>query len=827
MKKCILLPALLAYILCCPLYLVAQEATPSEQATADKGVSPVSNPANGRVANGTTRAVIIGISDYQDPRIPDLRFAHRDAEALAAYLRSPAGGSVPEDNLRVLINEDATEARIGNALYWLLEETKEGDQVIFYFSGHGDVERKISSKPGFLLGWNANAGVYLAGGTLKVRDLQEIITTLSQEQNARVLVITDACRAGKLAGDEEGGIQITGASLAKKFANEIKILSCQPDELSVEGEQWGGGRGVFSYHLIEGLLGLADQNTDMQISLSEIRRYLEDQVSSEVSNQSPMTVGDIKEVIARVDPELLREVKQLKKGQAPQLHATNTKGAEATLLASLDSRTREKYAAFQQALHDKNFQQSEGAGTDRLFRQLMQVPELKPLYAHMRQNYAAALQDDAQQVLYKLLEADPAVCLRVAEGYQRSYQDYPQYLERAAELLGTKHFMYRTIKARQYWFEAYLQSLTIKGDQEKAQRVLAGYRKALEYQPDMPQAWLEIGLQYGFELNQPDSAKHYFNKAIQSTANWVLPYTHYANWHSSRGEFEQAKTWLDKAFAIDSNSVVTWHALYDWANRQYMPGYEINICLRSLQIDSTIACTWLSLGKAYLNVGDYKEAERAFKKAIELDPAFVSCIYWLAEVYTMTNQAEEAERYAMQLIQLDTTNASSFNFAGTVYRQFGYDMQAEVMWDKAFRLDNEHLPTLSNLAFHYLRSGRSKKAERLADQITKLAPADYSGFQTAGIVYQRTGRYSKAVEMYKKAIELNPDYHLNYAGLAVPYMCMERYPEADSMFQKALALEPGDWISKNRLALLYIKMDQPRDAAKLLNEIGLEGPNDV
>ncbi len=32
----------------------------------------------------TTRAVIIGISDNQDKKIPDLQYAHKDAEAFAS-----------------------------------------------------------------------------------------------------------------------------------------------------------------------------------------------------------------------------------------------------------------------------------------------------------------------------------------------------------------------------------------------------------------------------------------------------------------------------------------------------------------------------------------------------------------------------------------------------------------------------------------------------------------------------------------------------------------------------------------------------------------------
>jgi hypothetical protein len=42
--------------------------------------------------SGATYAVVIGISDYQDAEIPDLRFADKDAEAFANYLHSPAGG---------------------------------------------------------------------------------------------------------------------------------------------------------------------------------------------------------------------------------------------------------------------------------------------------------------------------------------------------------------------------------------------------------------------------------------------------------------------------------------------------------------------------------------------------------------------------------------------------------------------------------------------------------------------------------------------------------------------------------------------------------------
>ncbi|MBK9962826.1 MAG: caspase family protein [Saprospiraceae bacterium] len=209
----------------------------------EKGMTPV--VPNGVKETGVTRAVIVGISDYQNVKITDLQFADRDARSFADYLKSPAGGKVDSAHIVLLLNDKATSGQFVSALYGLMEESKEGDQVIIYFSGHGDVESTTISQPGFLLCWDAPARVYMGGGTFGLTYLQEIISTLSLATKSRVLVITDACRAGKLAGSSIGGSQATAANLSKQYANEVKIMSCQPDELSLEGKSWGGGRGCF------------------------------------------------------------------------------------------------------------------------------------------------------------------------------------------------------------------------------------------------------------------------------------------------------------------------------------------------------------------------------------------------------------------------------------------------------------------------------------------------------------------------------------------------------------------------------------------------------
>ena len=52
--------------------LFAQQLTVSE-----RGTVPLKINSN---STGTTRALVVGISDYEDKDIPDLKYANRDAE---------------------------------------------------------------------------------------------------------------------------------------------------------------------------------------------------------------------------------------------------------------------------------------------------------------------------------------------------------------------------------------------------------------------------------------------------------------------------------------------------------------------------------------------------------------------------------------------------------------------------------------------------------------------------------------------------------------------------------------------------------------------------
>jgi uncharacterized caspase-like protein len=246
-----------------------------------------------------TRALIIGISEYQDAKIPKLRYAHRDANAFYHFLINQEWVT-EERNARLLVNEQATFGNLVKEFSWLLEKSEKGDRAIIYFAGHGDKEKLTGDGLGYLLTYNTTHNNLMQSAAIHLSVLQKIVNKMALK-GVDVVLITDACKSGTASGPMPGASDVT-ANMVKTFSQETMLLSCHPNELSEEGPAWGGGRGVFSYFLIEGLSGKADRDRNGEITVREIEIYVGDQVQKAVKNQLPLAVGDKNRVLAYVAP---------------------------------------------------------------------------------------------------------------------------------------------------------------------------------------------------------------------------------------------------------------------------------------------------------------------------------------------------------------------------------------------------------------------------------------------------------------------------------------------------------------------------------------------
>ncbi|MBK6995454.1 MAG: caspase family protein [Lewinellaceae bacterium] len=740
-----MLKLLLVLLLSLP-YLASSQNTPAAN-SGEKSIKPI-------LQSSITWAVVIGISDYQDPAIPDLRYAHRDAEAFANFLRSPVGGSLNADHLKVLTNNQATAGHIAEALDALVEQAQEGDKVIIYFSGHGDVERKTVSQPGFLLCWDSPSQVYMGGGTYSLAFLQEILTTLSTQNKAKVWFVADACHAGKLAGSQIGGAQATSANLAKQYANEIKILSCQPNEFSIEGEQWGGGRGVFSYHFVDGLYGLADGNGDRAITLMEMGRHLEDRVSTEVApiGQMPLVLGNRAEKLADVDSRILADLRSGKLLQMANLSAIDSRGLEDEVLAGVDTSIRELYRLFKQALHNKQFLEPQNTCANYYYEKLAAEPGLARLHSTMRRNFAACLQDDAQQVMNTMLKTGLTPEVLKAARAGTIYKNYPAYLEKSAALLGKEHYMYATLQARKCFFEGKIK--------RKNQDKKSAFFQALQWQTELPHAYVELIHTYTAE--QADSAFFYANKAISAAPGWVLPYVKLASFSEFQlGQIEKADSLLNLASKLDSNAVIVWYEKARFYQRQWKleaSEHWFKKVISSAAEGICFPCAHNEFGYTYLYNNQISEAEQEFKQAIQLDSTVANFHNSLAALYLETKRYLDAEQPVRTAIKLDSTFVNAYINLAHVFNASNRYLEAERTIKLALQLDSSQAISYYHLAVSYVKTNRAVDAENVVLKLVQRIPSAESYYYLARI-QSIMNQIDKSFESLEKSLKIEASYY--------------------------------------------------------------------
>jgi tetratricopeptide (TPR) repeat protein len=251
----------------------AQQRPPAGQLdTRDlvrKPASFVTNTQTGQPMVATGYALIIGIGHFKDSQINALTYPESDAQEMFRVLISPQAGYIPQ-NVHKLIGEDATLAKLKYELeQWLPNVAGEQDRVLIYFAGHGFVEQG----KGYLALYDTRID-NLTGTAYPMPTLGKVTgTTIRSKWKA---LITDACHSGNIQQVNQSLDDVGSGS------NLFTFSASRGDERSFEDPTLGGGHGVFTYFVVQGLQGQADESGDGVVTAEELAYYVTHQVHAYV-----------------------------------------------------------------------------------------------------------------------------------------------------------------------------------------------------------------------------------------------------------------------------------------------------------------------------------------------------------------------------------------------------------------------------------------------------------------------------------------------------------------------------------------------------------------
>lgn len=243
-------------------------------------------------------ALIIGISKYMDNRISELKYTHADAEEFSKLITDPERVGLKKENVRVLLDENATLSRIKESIVnWLIKKADEKSTVFIFFAGHGGAEadllkREKDNLAKYLLPYDTNRDS-LFSTALSNRDFHDFLQMI---RSKKLIIFLDACHSGGVASCARD-VKITEDPYQKLAEGEgqVVISASKHDQLSYEDANLG--HGVFTYHLIDALSGKADANKDGYVTVSEVYNYLQEKVPAsarDIANaeQEPVYNGE-------------------------------------------------------------------------------------------------------------------------------------------------------------------------------------------------------------------------------------------------------------------------------------------------------------------------------------------------------------------------------------------------------------------------------------------------------------------------------------------------------------------------------------------------------
>lgn len=823
----------LAFLLCIQFVLQAQQ-----------------KPAN-------TYAVVVGISKYENPGIPSLQFAHRDAQEFANYLQTKAGGNVPQSHIRLLISDQATTAAVYDALQWIMNVAAENDLVYFYFAGHGDMENTTIYKLGFLLTYNTPANNYI-NNSIRLEDLNNFANTLSAGKKAKVVLITDACHSGKLAGSGYRGNLLVGNQLRTTVANEIRITSCSPEELSNESEEWGGGRGVFSFYLINGLIGYADVVKDGYVRLNEIKKFVDSAVAVDPVLKTnnvkqtpviPVNNRTVDFVLSTTDTSLMN--KQAAAGISMTMMAplpVTTKLTPETLVTYFFQRMEKidvskmkdlkgllkipasaiPVSFVQLCLKDANtldIAKGFKGGVANYYQLLQQLEEALKTNEEARIDFknrmVMLLHTQTQQVINDYLEGSEAELerRRYYNAGSNGYDIYPVMLQIAMRLMDEQDFLYHIMEVNRYYFEGValmLQFPIAANPVPLIELALQLEMKALQLEPSAAYIYDALGVIYRYK-NNLQKAEQFFLKAKEIAPQWALPYSKLMGLYIQKKQYAQAQAMYDTAFALQP----TLQGIY--TNRGMLAEKLNNFLLaeelqrKSIQLNSRHYYPFERLGYIYTKTTNYAVADSFFYEADVRKKGFRIKPFNDSDGDGVIDQFDtEPNTPCLDTSKIILTDALGYFNWGMIYFEKGDDFNAEKKWKHVIELDQKN-----PLVFHYLGIMMYRQKRRTeADLMFNFAVKYYIPSDSLFTLYVRSLMTFSYPDQANCIGGIFQSYYYaqteDHYFLAKIYEEWNHYTQAEAQYRKIIELTPGFSGPYRKLWEMMTKLGRYEDAESVI-----------
>ncbi len=220
---------------------------------------------------------------------------------------------------------------------------------------------------------------------------------------------------------------------------------------------------------------------------------------------------------------------------------------------------------------------------------------------------------------------------------------------------------------------------------------------------------------------------------------------------------------------------------------EHRPGAAIQALERSVALKPSHAGAWKALGVVHAAQGDFDLAEKPFRTACELQPAFAdACLYYGRTLYLL-NRFQPALEVLRRTLRDDQRNSQIYRLMALSLEALGETAEAASAFQNAVRLDRASPPN------------------------------DDPGIDY-GVYLFRQGRAEQSLEPLESVLKRHPDASRAHLELGCILLSLDRLSDSQLHLERACALDPNSPRSHLLLGKVYLRLGKTEAAEEHLNQ---------
>ena len=237
---------------------------------------------------------------------------------------------------------------------------------------------------------------------------------------------------------------------------------------------------------------------------------------------------------------------------------------------------------------------------------------------------------------------------------------------------------------------------------------------------------------------------------------------------------------------------------------------------RAIAIDDQLAEPHAALGTLHRQSWQWAEAEREYRRAIELNPNYATAYHWyslflrslgrfdesasmtkraheidplssvignmISTMYQLQNDYEAGIASGLKIVELDPTFSLAYHYLGLAYLKTGRTAEAFANLEKAVELSNRASEDLLFLGYGYGVTGRRTEAMAIVAELEEKYSRQESNGKNVAAVYAGLGEKDKAFEWLEKDFQAKGD--LGFIRWDIPYESLRDDPRYKDLLKR-------------------------------------------